>query len=261
MPPEAQPVQTDQMQPPVMIGGPSETLEAKPTTFVDDLIKFQSARSSVPPKPDAPKETPAPDAVPTTDLVDRPVVIEQKKDGVYYNGKQYSQEEINQVLRERDANIAAKQAIPAKDEEELETMMYTDPKRYNQIIQDKAAQKALNHIEERNRQIDVRAKFFNDYKDLRGNEDLVEYHATKMQASIANLPPEEALSKLAQAVRSRLSAISGKKVATEELSSKPAVTAGATGTQSGAAPAPKGDSEMTFIEQMNKFQRRGKTRY
>lgn len=251
--------------PPMITGGPSVVMEEKPRTFVDDLVRFQSDRQNKVPEKEMPESVvKKEEVVETTDHVDRPI---QGKEGIFYNGKQYDQEEVMRVLKERDelsAKLVVKETVPVTPlsiEEDLETMMYTDPKRYNQIIQEKAARTALAHIENVRIQEKTKSDFYSTYKDLVGKEDLVEYHATKMQASLAKLPAPEALSKLAQAVRTRVSAIGGNKVATEELSSKPAVTAGATGSQSGSAPAATTPSSMSFIEQLKRVQRRGKTRY
>lgn len=248
---------------PQTIGGPSQTFESTNTTMVDDLVRFQSNKAR-PAQASAEAvvapEAPAAAVVPTT----------QGDKGIFYNGKMYSPEEMTSVLRERDdlrAKVAEKPApvaapAPVTEEDDLETLMYSDPKRYNQLIEDRAVKKTIAHLEQQKQQEKIATDFYSQYKDLKGNEDLVEYYAVKMKQGLANDAPEVALSKLAQAVRTRISALSGQKVATEELSSKPAVTVGATGTSSGSSPAAaKGPESMSFIEQLQRVQRRGKTRY
>lgn len=248
---------------PTTIGGPGETIEAKQTNMVDDLVRFQSNKA----RPSAPEVTAEP--VKEEEAVPAAAPTPQGKDGIFYNGKVYSPEEMTSVLRERDELAAKVAATPAPvaapavsaPEEELETLMYTDPKRYTQIMEDRAAKKVFAQLDAQKQQEKIKNDFYSNYKDLKGNEDLVEYYATKMQGALAKEPPEVALSKLAQAVRTRISALKGDKKATEELSSKPAVTAGATGIQSGSAPAPKGPEASSFLDQLKIIQRRGKTKY
>lgn len=258
--PVSEGIQTAPPHIPTTIGGPSQTMESTTTTMVDDLVRFQSNKSRpyVPENKEEKKEEQAADVTPAG--------TPQGKDGIFYNGRKYSPEEMTSILRERD-EIALKQAtvnaVPPvdADEENLEILQYSDPKKYAQVLKEQTKREIRAEQAAIENQKRIKDDFYSNYKDLKGNEDLVELFAFKMQGALAKEPTDVAFLKLAQAVRTRISVLRGDKKATEELSSKPAITAGATGSSSGSAPQPKGPESMSFMDQMKVFQRRGKTKY
>lgn len=184
---------------------------------------------------------------------------------IYLGGKVFNtMEEVNAYTTglQAKADIADRFkdviAPPQRVIDPMETIgetFFSDPTGSAKNLVEMATQNALAQFDNRQRASDLRQKFFNDYSDLRGQEDMVEFYYGKMQKELAQMPEADATSKLANAVRSRLASIKGTQEGTQELSNKtPQVAAGG-----GSAPsAPPAYVAKTMSEQLREFQSRGK---
>lgn len=184
---------------------------------------------------------------------------------IYLGGKVFNtMEEVNAYTTglQAKADIADRFkdviAPPQRVIDPMETIgetFFSDPAGAAKNLIQIAEDNALAKFDNRQRASDLRQKFFNDYSDLRGQEDLVEFYYGKLQKELAQMPEADATSKLANAVRSRLANIKGTQEGTQELSNKAPVTVG-TGTSAPAAQAPYVGKSMS--EQLREFQSRGK---
>jgi hypothetical protein len=228
------------------IGGPvadGEVIVTKPDTMVEQMAKFASGK-------EASLEISEPIKVEPKPAVEQEIWVDQKK---------YTVADLSREVSEFNKIKAAIQPV-AVIEEDLSDIMFTDPKKYTQILKDQAKKELRSEINEDQKRIDIKTRFYNSYQDMRGNEDLVEHYATKMQGDIANDTEEVALSKVAQAVRARVAKIKGSVEATETIHSKIAVTADATGSPTARATL-RQEVPKNFVDQMKQAFKRGSVRY
>lgn len=162
------------------------------------------------------------------------------------------QEESSQFRTIRE-QLSPQQTTP---KQKISDVLFEDPDAAVEMITKQVRASIDQEAHQQRTAQQVVQTFFEKNADLKQYEDLCDYYAAKMQNELASLPMEDRYSKVAQAVRSRLASIKGATGSTEELSSKPAVTLGASSGQpvSGATvSAPK-----SFADQIAQFQRRGK---
>jgi hypothetical protein len=234
MPPEAETIVTPPVAPPTSAAGPiqgSEMAAAKPAAVT----------APAPVAAAAPKE-------------------------IYLGGRKFSSlEELGQFtaglqakadIADRLTSVVAPQARVVDPMEELGETFFSNPAEAVRKIKDLTKQEVRAEDAQRDAAQALRTKFFNDYPDLRGQEDVVELYYAKMQKELATLSETDATSKLANAARARLASIRGKIEGTQELSNK---TPNVLGSGSGA-PA-SGETPYvakTMSEQLREFQSRGR---
>lgn len=98
-------------------------------------------------------------------------------------------------------------------------------------------------------------KFYQEYPDLRGYEDLVDLSKSRIWSEVENLPVDQGLERIARATRDRLSGIRGKSFdAVRELPSGQAVTLPA--DSGGASQVAVKVEAKDFITQLRALQKR-----
>lgn len=99
---------------------------------------------------------------------------------------------------------------PARDVfDDVEDMIYSNPKEALRKVSQQARQDAELSIMNKINAEKVERKFYEKNPDLVGQEDFVKFIYAKEQKELAQLPEEQALSKLANAARARIASIRG----------------------------------------------------
>ena len=243
----------DHIQP--IIGGPDTVPGQTGKTMADQLLEFQKSRSTKPTQTE-------PEVEAAQEDVD-PVVEHPSEDKIFIGDKAYTKEEIARSIQKTEQQMFQPPTPPPSldPEEELADNIFVDPKTTLKKLKDQVKQEFRQEQYQKEAQVQTVNKFYNQYKDLQDHKDLVEFYAFKMKGDLANTPEDVALSKVAQAVRGKIASIKGSRVATEELSSKPAVTVGATGNPTARTTAQVQSKPMDFISQMQQAFKKGKTKY
>ncbi len=190
-----------------------------------------------------------------------------KPQEIYMGGKKFSSmEELSAYTAELQgkASIAdqlrhtlAPPAPTDNTEDELADLIYTDPKKYNKIMEDRITARANQMFEQKLASENVRKNFYEQYPDLKGHEDLVGVYYNNMQKELASQTQDAATSSLANAVRSRLASIRGTKEGTQVLSNGKPVVVG----QGGPAPmTSETPAAKTFAQQLADWKSSKKTK-
>jgi len=217
------------------------------TGFADEVKKAQASKSQA-----TTQDAPATEA--------KPSQSEQRDSKIYLGDKVFSsQDELRSYVRELEATKSQYETVrnqfapqPQQQvvdpEEDIETLWYTNPKKAQEITARRAADEAKQEILRIQKAQQIRETFYSKYPDLRGQEDLVQMYTGRLEKEVASLPEDEQLSKLANAVRSRIASLKGASNATEELPSKRPVVAG----ENGGAPITSGTVKrpMTMVDQI-----------
>lgn len=214
------------------------------TGFAEEVKKAQAGKAAT---------------APTTQETQKPAQ-ENKDTKIYLGDKVFgSQDELRSYVRELEATKSQYETVRNQfqpqaqqqmvdPDEDIETLWYTNPKKAQEITARQAESRAEKKILELQNAQRVREKFYSQYPDLRGQEDLIQLYTGKIEKDVANLPEDEQLSKLANAVRTRIASLKGATHATEELQSKRPVVAG----ENGGAPITTGAGKrpMTMVDQI-----------
>lgn len=198
-------------------------------------------------------------ATQTQQPVSTPVYLGTKKFNSMDELVQYTSQSEQEKQRALDELNKIRSTLnPAPSEPDIEEEFWQSPKKALEKVHMKAKEDAkrevLQEIESNKRAQETRDKFYGQYQDLKGNEDLVEFYASRMQKELETLAPDEQLSKVAHAVRAKVASIRGTQATTEELSSRPAVTVGAT---SGAPTQVNAPQAVSFVDQLRALRARG----
>src|ERR1035437_1838381 len=186
-----------------------------------------------------------------------------KQQPIYLGGKVFnSVEELATYTSTLQTKIAAQEFIPQTIQEankpKVSEMMFTDPESYTQIIKEDAVNEAVAIFDKRNAVQKLWSDFYDSHKDLAEHRDLVDFQYSKLKKDFANLPADQALVKVGSEVRAMLNRVQGSYQGGKELSTEPAIVAGAS---NGVAPTQTISQPVdndSFITQVRKFQRRGK---
>lgn len=170
--------------------------------------------------------------------------------------------ELEKKQIELEAKIAARDELTkatAKVEEPVEEinyaeMLFSDPEKAIRGIYEKARAEARSEVDGLNKKLESKAfwaTFYEANPDLSGNEDIVDMIMEKNRPEWKDMQTGKAKILLADEARRRINLIKKTSGDVEELSSRKAVTAGATGasvSRTKVAEAPV----LSFVDQMNK---------
>ncbi len=101
--------------------------------------------------------------------------------------------------------------------ENLEDLMFDNPKKFVETIQDRAVDK-MNENNDKQKAADALVdRFYNQYGDLKGQEDFVNMYANQLNPTIGKLPEAQQFEAVANAVRGRINQIRGTSVVNQEF--------------------------------------------
>lgn len=146
-------------------------------------------------------------------------------------------------------------AQPQRDEyAELADLQFTNPEEWNKKLEERVTAKAAKIYENQLKSQEVKTKFYADYSDLVGHEDIVGMKYNQMQNELAKMPDDQATLALANAVRAKIASIKGQATGTEVLPNGQARVVGS------GAPAPTittpAPVQKTFQDQVRDLQRK-----
>jgi hypothetical protein len=169
-------------------------------------------------------------------------------------------EQLEQTKGRFEAIQSQFQPQPEKQdpEEDLENLIWSNPKKYAEIIEQRAVARLQQVQEENAKRKEIEERFYRTYSDLANAKLLVRAVTSELAAKneLAGLTEDAALSKIAQAARRELYAIRGQKMPTEELASAPVRIAGSSsGAQ--AQPSTQATKPKSMVEQLKSLRKRG----
>jgi hypothetical protein len=189
---------------------------------------------------------------------------------VFVGGRRFeSQQDLDSHMIQQEARIAAAEQMvrmqpgapqgPQQTQRDPGDILFEDPRAALQQIKQEAKSEIRNEIElekarERSWQI-----FFNTYPDLNNCKDLVNATHTQLAGTIANLPLDQAMFKIASRTRQYLeqARVASGGSPSKDLSRGPAVTAGASGGRV-STPATPPAKPKDFMTQIREMQNKGK---
>lgn len=183
---------------------------------------------------------------------------------IYVGGKSFnSMAELAAYASDLQTKVSQQPAFELKPIEKANTpdvsdLIYTDPKLYTQIVKDDARDEVIGILDKREAVRNLWNNFYSSHKDLEDYKDLVEFQYEKLKKTHGDLPADQALVKVGSEVRAYLNKVRGSHQGGRELPTDPAIVAGAS---NGAAPTHTTTTVLkdeSFIDQVRKFQRRGK---
>lgn len=216
------------------------TTETK-TGFADQIANAQSSKTNPAPSMDFMPETIAGDTTPEATTTQEPRVEAPKK--IRLGNREFNSEsELQGYVSELEStkgkyeavqNQFRPQPVQPVEEENLEDLIFTDTKRYTQLVEERALRKFEEKMTSTQRQQQIEQQFYSTYPDLKNARTLVQAVAARLSQdnSLAGKGESEQLSIVAQAARREVAAIRGESSATEELQS---TTARVAGSSSGA---------------------------
>ena len=192
----------------------------------------------------------------------------QESTPVYLGSRKFnSQGELEAYLSELEGrvanthvnynNVAPTPAPQAQPEEDISTLMFENPAKYAEVIQNRAYKKVMQDIERKESQDKEWRDFYKANPDLEEFRDAVDFQLNKNWQTIKSQPLAQAKEILAKETRTYLNKLRGKPTGQgTELSSKPTVTVA--GSVGGAAKKPVDQAPvvMSFTDQVRKMQRK-----
>lgn len=187
---------------------------------------------------------------------------------VILNGKRYdSVEELSAytskieqdraVLQHAMGQVTGDPKAQRETPKKLSDMMFEEPDTFVEELLNQGEERAYKRIRTEDGQRDALQNFYSAYPDLKGNEDLVDMYRGRMHEEIKTLPLPDAIKKLGDAVRSRVSALRGQSnTTTTELPGGQARAAGASGNPAPQVPTEKQPTD--FISQLRRNQQRNR---
>lgn len=189
---------------------------------------------------------------------------EQKKP-IFVGSKQFNSEEElvkytetlhNKIIEKEIAErppVAETVAAPKPSE-----LLYQDPDAFFELAVQEAESRVERKLTKKEQETALMRKFWDEHRDLKDHEDLVNAQIAYRKAQYKDLPASQALSKIALEVRNTVSKIRGSTSGGKELSSSPAVVAGTSNgnTSQSTVTAMKPRS---FVDQLRQRQTRGKS--
>lgn len=216
------------------------TTETK-TGFADQIANAQSAKTNPTPSMDFMPDTIAGDTTADPVTTQEPKIEAPKK--IRLGNREFSSEqELQGYVSELETTKGRFEAVQSQfhpqttqpvQEENLEDLIFTDTKRYTQLVEERAIKRLEEKMTSTQRQQQIEQQFYSTYPDLKNARTLVQAVAARLSQdnSLAGKGESEQLSIVAQAARREVAAIRGEVSATEELQS---TTARVAGSSSGA---------------------------
>lgn len=183
------------------------------------------------------------------------------------NGREFDSAELALAYAEgvsaqpvQVAQAAAPAAPAASAKVNPADLLFSDPGAAIAAIEENAVQRIRNETAQRNNHQKVWDDFYAANTDLKGFEDEVETQRAKHFKTFEKMNLEDAKKFLATEVRARLAKIRGNANPGEQLPSKPATVAGASGTTASATPTNAAPKVLNFIDEVKGMQsKRGKS--
>jgi hypothetical protein len=137
-------------------------------------------------------------------------------------------------------------------------LLYQDPDAFFELAVQEAEARVERKLTKKEQETALMKKFWEENKDLRDHEEMVSAQIAWKRSQYKDLPASQALSKIALEVRNTVSKIRGSTSGGKELSSGPAMVAGASSgnTSNTSVTANK---PQTFVDQLRQRQSRGKS--
>jgi hypothetical protein len=210
------------------------------------------------------------DATPTPDVVEQqPAHQAQEPTPVYLGSRKFnSQGELEAYLSELEGRVANTNTVqtqvaptPApqvQPEEDISTLMFENPAKYAEIIQNRAYKKVMQDIERKEAQDKEWKDFYKANPDLEEFRDAVDFQLNKNWQTIKSQPLAQAKEILAKETRTYLNKLRGKPTGQgTELPSKPTVTVAGSAGGPAKKPVDQAPAVMSFTDQVRKMQRKG----
>lgn len=215
--------------------------EQQPKGFADQIANAQSSKANPSPSMDFMPDTIAGESTAEPAQTTEPRVEAPKK--IRLGNREFSSEsELQGYVSELESTKGKYEAVQSQfqprniqqvPEENLEDLIFTDTKRYTQLVEERAIKRLEEKMTSTQRQQQIEQQFYSTYPDLKNAKTLVQAVAARLSQdnSLAGKGESEQLSIVAQAARREVAAIRGESSATEELQS---TTARVAGSSSGA---------------------------
>jgi hypothetical protein len=187
---------------------------------------------------------------------------------IFLNGKRFNTadelavytskiEHDRAVLQAAMGQVTSAPGAQKETPKKLSDLMFEEPDAFVEELLVQGEERAYKRIRTEDGQRDALQNFYSAYPDLKGNEDLVDMYRGRMHGEIKDLPLADAIKKLGDAVRTRVSSLRGSSnTTTTELPGGQARTAGASGNPAPHVPA---ESKKTdFISQLQRRQQRNR---
>lgn len=137
-------------------------------------------------------------------------------------------------------------------------LLYQDPDAFFELAVQEAESRVERKLTKKEQETALMKKFWDEHKDLKDHEDLVNAQIAYKKAQYKDLPASQALSKIALEVRNTVSKIRGSTSGGKELSSGPAMVAG-TSNGNTSQTTVTATKPRTFVDQLRQRQTRGKS--
>lgn len=209
--------------------------------FAEQIANVQSAKANPAPSMDFMPDTIAGEKTADPVTTQEPKAEAPKK--IRLGNREFSSEnELQGYVAELETTRGRFEAVQSQfqpkpiqqvEEENLEDLIFTDTKRYTQLVEERAIRRLEEKMTSTQRQQQIEQQFYSTYPDLKNAKTLVQAVAARLSQdnSLAGKGESEQLSIVAQAARREVAAIRGESSATEELQS---TTARVAGSSSGA---------------------------
>lgn len=189
----------------------------------------------------------------------------ENKKPIYVGSKQFASEDelvkYTEQLHNKiiEKELSEKQRLPetaaAPKPSEL---LYQDPDAFFELAVQEAESRVERKLTKKEQETAIMKKFWEENKDLRDHEDLVNAQIAWKQGQYKDLPASQALSKIALEVRNTVSKIRGSTSGGKELPSGPAVVAGASNGNNSQTTV-TATKPRNFVDQIRQRQSRGKS--
>lgn len=137
-------------------------------------------------------------------------------------------------------------------------LLYQDPDAFFELAVAEAESRVERKLTKKEQETALMNKFWEDHKDLKDYQDLVNAQIAYKKSQYKDLPAAQALSKIALEVRNTVSKIRGTSSGGKELPSSPAVVVGASSGNS-TQQTVTASKPQTFVDQLRQRQNRGKS--
>lgn len=180
---------------------------------------------------------------------------------VFFAGKKFSDlDELANYTAKLEKEKRELETKPASTKESSSkkdhfTSFVEDPEKFVTELKTEVTSEISQRYEAQERQKKIWSKFYEEFPDLRGHEDLVELSQARVWDQVKDRPVSDGLAEIAKATRQRIAGIRGKSFdGTRELSSGTAV-ATPVGSTSGSQVAVKVENK-DFVTQLRALQKR-----
>ncbi|NCX93161.1 MAG: hypothetical protein EBX40_00580 [Gammaproteobacteria bacterium] len=190
---------------------------------------------------------------------------QETKKPIFVGSKQFgSEEELVKYTEQLHNKIIEKELNEKKDLPQSvagpkpSELLFQDPDAFFELAVQEAESRVERKLTKKEQETAVMRKFWEDNKDLKDHEDLVNAQIAYKRTQYKDLPASQALSKIALEVRNTVSKIRGSTSGGKELSSGPAMVAGTSNGNTSQSSVTVTKSR-SFVDQIRQRQNRGKS--